>query len=404
MRDYRELVTLPGAWWVIIGAFPGRLSFSMSGLAIFFHVQKATGSLAAAGSAVGAYTLVSSLTAAARGHLVDRLGQSIPLLIFVPSYATATIVMAFFGNKAGLAIPLAALCGLTAPPFNISVRPLWLDIAGQGRVRTAYALDTVLMNIAMLLGPVAATFVALSFSSGAALITVSALMIAGGSIIGFSPVSRNWVPEKKDPNEVSLFRSKAIRLMAVDGLFMGLGVGLLTVSIPAAATLAGRAEIAGTLLAMNAFGAILGGLFAGSRLKHVDPLQGLIVTGSLGFVFAAPLAFLDPGIAMALALLAGGFAQGPAVVFYFELVDRVRPRGTASSALATLWTIEGSATAAGSAAAGWVAEHLSVSAGLGAAATFFIASPIIMAIGARGVLAGTAQTLEAEEPATPRTL
>lgn len=394
MRDYRELVKLPGAWWVIIGAFPGRLSFAMSGLAIFFHVQRASGSLAAAGTAVGAYSFVSSITAAARGHLVDRLGQSIPLLIFVPSYAAATSIMALFGSDPRFAIPLAAFCGLTAPPFNMSVRPLWLDIAGTGRVRTAYALDSVLMNAAMLLGPVAATFLVLSFSSRTALFAVSAAMLLGGSIIGFSPVSRNWVPEKKDPNEVGLLRSPAIRLMAVDGLFMGLGVGLLTVSIPAAATMAGKESIAGTLLAMNAFGAILGGLFAGSRLKKVDPLNGLVVTGTFGFIFASPLAFLDPGLAMAAALLAGGFAQGPALVFYFELVDRVRPRGTASSALATLWTIEGSATAAGSAGAGWISEHLSASHALGAAALFFIASPIIMSIGRRGLLAGSAITHE----------
>ena len=399
MRDYRELVKLPGAWWLIIGAFPGRLAFAMSGLSMFFHVQRATGSPAAAGTAIGAYTLVSSLTAAARGHLVDRLGQTIPLLVFVPSYASATVIMAFFGNNPGLAIPLAALCGLTAPPFNISVRPLWLDVAGPGRVRTAYALDSVMMNITQLLGPVVATFVALQFSSTVALLSVSVLMLTGGSIIGASPVSRKWVPEKKDPNEVGLFRSPAIRLLAVDGAFMGLGVGLLTVSIPAAATLGGRAEIAGTLLAMNAFGAIIGGLYAGSRLKTVDPLNGLVVTGTIGFIFAVPLAFLEPGAAMAAALLAGGFAQGPALVFYFELVDRVRPRGTASSALATLWTIEGSATAAGSAAAGWIAEHFAVSWGLGAAAMFFIASPIIMAVGRRGLLA---QTKSGEQPESVR--
>ena len=42
---------------------------------------------------------------------------------------------------------LSGLIGLTAPPINISIRPLWLDIVGQERVRMAYSVDTAYHNL-----------------------------------------------------------------------------------------------------------------------------------------------------------------------------------------------------------------------------------------------------------------
>ena len=370
---------------MILGGFPGRLAFSMSSLAVFFHIENSSGSVAAAGTAVGAFSFTAAVTAGARGALVDKLGQTKPLLFFVPSFCIAMWTMGLIGDRPAIAVPLAAITGLTAPPFNMSIRPLWQVVAGNERVRTAYALDSVLMNIAMLLGPVVSTFVALTFSTTAALAMVGTSMLIGGSIIGFSPVSRSWIPEAKQPGEVGLFRSPSIRLLAVEGVFLGFAMGLITISIPAAATLANQKDIAGTLMAMNAFGSIVGGLAAGVWLKNVIPINGLVVTQFCAFLFAIPLALTEPGWGMAAVLFCIGLSSGPAHVMYMELVDRVRPRGTASGALAALWTIEGSATAAGAAIAGTIAEVYSPQLALKIAAALILASPIVMLIGRRTV-------------------
>ena len=108
MRQYAAIVRLPGAWWLILGAFPGRLSFSMSTLAIFFHVDSITDSIASAGLCVGAFGLVSSLTAAFRGSLVDRFGQTGPLLTFVPAYTTSMIALAGSSMKITRRVPSAS--------------------------------------------------------------------------------------------------------------------------------------------------------------------------------------------------------------------------------------------------------------------------------------------------------
>jgi MFS family permease len=402
MNLYLELIRRPGAWWLILGSLPGRFAFSMSGLAIFFHLQQVSGSLAAGGTAVGAYVLASSLSAAARGRLVDHWGQTKPLALFVPSYVTSLIVIAFVGDTPRLAIALAAVCGLTAPPFNISIRPLWLQVAGPKRVRTAYALDSTLMNTAMLAGPVAATWIALSLSSTVALVICAGAMLLGGTVIGISPVSRSWRPEKRVEGEIGLLRSPAIRLLALEGAFLGFAMGLIHIAIPASATVSGKAHLAGPLLAAVSLGSIIGGVVAGARLRRVIPINGLVATQIVAFACTVPLAFLDPGWAMAAALFSAGLANGPAHIFYMELVDLVRPRGTAATALATLWTIEGSASALGSASAGHISEAHSPSWALGLAAVLVLASPILMWWGRRDVLAARTSPLpqEAHEPAS----
>jgi hypothetical protein len=269
----------------------------------------------------------------------------------------------------------------------MSIRPLWVVVARPDQIRTAYALDSTLMHVAMLVGPVASTWLALSLSSTTALVVCAASMLIGGTVIGSSPVSRGWIPEPRVAGEPGLLRSPAIRLLALEGAFLGFAMGLINISVPASATLIGRAGWAGPLMASVALGSILGGIWAGARLRRVVPIDGLVATQVVAFAFALPLAFLAPGFGMAAALFCAGLAGGPAHVFYMELVDRVRPRGTAAGALAALWTIEGSVAAVGAAVAGIIAERHAPAWGLGLAAVFMLFSPILMAIGRRGVLA-----------------
>ena len=46
-------------------------------------------------------------------------------------------------------------------------------------------------------------------------------------------------------------------------------------------------------------------------------------------------------------------------VFFWEVIEAVRPAGTALTAAGMLWTVEGLCIAIGAAAGGWSADHLS---------------------------------------------
>jgi MFS family permease len=307
-------------------------------------------------------------------------------MVLVPLYAASCLLLAFGAVDALTAVAFAALVGATAPPFNISIRPLWPDIVGQERVRMAYSVDSAYQNLLVLAGPVVATLIALNLSGRFAVLAVGASMLIGGFLLMINPHSRAWVPEPKEVGEAGLLRSPAIRLLAAEGATMGLSAGFITIGIPTMATLSGQQGMAGPILSAMGVGAIVGSLWAGAKARQIAPAHGLRTATLLFAVALLPLAFVPIGpVMMAVILIAWTFI-GPANVFYLEVIDVVRPRGTAVAALGSLWMIEGLGMAVGNALGGTIAETVSPHLTLGLGTLFAIASPIIFTVGIRGVL------------------
>lgn len=383
---YREFVRIPGVGPLLFASTFGRLAYAMVSLALFFQVEEITGSVATAGLAVGVSFGLSALTAGPRGLLIDRFGQTKPLYAFVPAYATSALMLAFLPQGAVSAIILAGLVGLTAPPINISIRPLWLDIVGQDRVRVAYSVDMAYANLLMLLGPVLATLVALSLSPRVGMAFVGISMLVGGLLLAVNPHSRAWIPEDRLHDEPGMLRSPAMRLLALEGACMGMGIGLVTIGIPAMATLEGQESLAGPTMAAMGVGVIIGTVWAGAKAKDIAPANGLRMATALFAVALLPLAFMPLGPWLMATVLVAWMFIGPANVFYFETIDVVRPRGTAVAALGSLWMIEGTSAAIGQALGGNIAVWFGPHVTLGLASIIVIASPIIFTIGIRGVL------------------
>lgn len=386
MDQYRDFLRIPGVIRLLIASTFGRLAYAMVSLAIFFQVERITDSVATAGLAVGLSSGVGAMTAGPRGLLVDRFGQTRPLLGFVPAYAASCLLLAFAAGSPVTAVLFAALIGLTAPPINISIRPLWGDIVGPERVRMAYSVDSAYHNMLALLGPVIASLIALHLSPTVAMTAVGVSMLIGGFLLATNPHSRAWVPEAREHGEAGLLRSPAIRLLALEGAMMGLSAGFITIGIPAAATLAGQESLAGPVLSAMGVGAIIGSLWAGARARDIAPANGLRAAAVLFAVALVPLSFVPVGLPMMLVVLVAWLFIGPANVFYLEVIDVVRPRGTAVAALGSLWMIEGLGVALGNAIGGSLAESVSPHLTLALGSLFAVASPIIFTIGIRGVL------------------
>ncbi|MEY4323276.1 MAG: hypothetical protein RL410_1057 [Actinomycetota bacterium] len=391
MKNYVEILRIPGAIRLVVSSIPARLAYAMSGLAIFFHVLQLTHSLSTAGFAVGAYSLVSSLTAAVRGHAVDRFGQTTPLLILVPGFSIACWVLGFVAQDAASAIALSGLVGLLAPPINLSIRPLWKDLVDPEQVRTAYALDSVVMNGVSLVGPALGSWCALHFSGTTAMAVTGTSMLIGGSALLSSKLSREWVPEPPVPGEQGIFKSPAMRLLAVEAILIGVAFGLLDVAVPAAATLAGMKEWAAPTLGAIALGGLFGGIAAGTWFHNVAPARGLYFTGYIFAIIAVPLFLIPPGIPSMIVMFIFALPIGVTQVFYLEVVDMVRPRGAAVAAQATLWTIEGSAVALGNSVAGFIAEHSGAGIAMMAIGPLLLLAAVVLHRGSRGPLVAAMQ-------------
>jgi predicted MFS family arabinose efflux permease len=384
--SYRGFLRIPGVVPLLFASTFGRLAYSMVSLSMFFQVLDVTKSVGTAGLAVGLSSLLGSLTAGPRGHLVDNHGQTKPLYFMVPAYAASCLLLAFFARDPLSAVLLAGLVGLTAPPINISIRPLWGDIVGAENVRMAYSVDSAYVNVLQLLGPVAATLVSLHLSPTIAMASCGISMLIGGLLLAFNRYSRAWIPEERTHGEEGLLRSPAMRLLALEGAAMGLSGGFVTIGIPALATLSGDQALAGPLMSAMGVGSIIGVVWAGAKAHDIAPANGLRASVAMFALALMPLPFVPIGPWMMLVILVAWACLGPAQVFYLETIDVVRPRGTAVAALGSLWMIEGSAGALGNAIGGNVAQWWGPQVTLGLACVFVIFSPIIFTIGIRGVL------------------
>ncbi|MDP1851420.1 MAG: MFS transporter [Candidatus Planktophila sp.] len=386
MNRYRQLFAMPNVWVLVLAAFPARVAYGMVGLALFFKAEQETGSIALAGLVIGANSLAGSFTAGVRGSIIDKYGQKWPLRVLVPGYASM-MVLVNISHSATFILVMATIMGLTAPPINLSVRPLWKTIVPGDFLRTAYAVDTSVMNTAGVIGPVIATSLALSKFPGSPLVTAAILMALGGGALAIAPVSRDWKPEKKERGAQSLWRSPALRLMMLEGSFIGFGWGLFDVAVPAFATIENVAHRTAWVFAAMGISSIIGGLIAGLLSKRTSSLSALRKTYFIWFLVAIPMAFTYPGWSMAIAGAFLGFVGGAIQVFYWEVMEAVRPKGSAVSYMAWLWTVEGSVMSLGAAVGGILSERISPQFCLALTAVSIGLGSLILTIGKERLIA-----------------
>ena len=363
-----------------ISAFPARLAYGMIVLGIFFKAEQETGSISVAGFAIGLYSLAGSLTAGLRGSVMDRFGQKWPIRILVPMYAALILLLNTMESRESILIT-AFVLGITAPPINLSIRPLWKDIVPQSSLRTAYAFDSSIMSSTTVIGPVVVTALSLSSHPGFGLGATAALMFIGGIALSLTPVSRDWIPEKKQQNQQKLWRDRAIQLLMLEGCFMGFGVGVFNVAIPAFATQEGVQYRVAWIFAAFGSATVIGGLLAGLVSRKLAPLSAYRTVYALWFIACIPVAFTYPDWSMVVVGAFIGFLGGAGKVFYFEVLEAVRPKGSQTSSLGWIWAVEGSFMAFGSAVGGVVSETFSPRLGLAILPVMLFIGLIILNVG-----------------------
>jgi len=380
MNRYKELFAFPQVLLLGISAFPARIAYGMIGLGIFFKAEQETGSVAVAGFAIGLNSLAGAVTAGLRGSVMDRFGQKWPIRILVPMYSGLILLLNTMETRQSILIT-AFVLGITAPPINLSVRPLWKDIVPDSYLRTAYAFDSSMMSSTTVIGPVIITALSLSAHPRLGLTTTAALMLFGGIALSLTPVSRDWVPEKKEKGQQRLWRDRAIQMLMFEGCFIGFGWGVFDVAVPAFATQENVQHRVAWIFAAFGLATIVGGLLGGLVSKNLAPLSALRNTYLIWFLTCIPIAFTNPDWTMALVGAFIGLVGGAVQVFYFEVLEAVRPQGSQTSSLGWIWSVEGSFMALGAAIGGVVSEQISPRVGLAMLPIMIFFGLIVLTVG-----------------------
>src|SRR4051794_27733400 len=201
LRRYRELLSIPGVPRLMLAAFVGRLPYGMSVLSLILLLRAHGFGYAAVGVITAASAFSIGVAAPVLGRVVDRVGQTRPLVITSALTAVtgvALVVAAAAGAGAGLLTALAFAEGLSAPPLSPSMRTLFPEVVGKERVDTAFAFDALQLELVFILGPLLAGALAAGISPEVGFLAAVGLQAAGALILASSPASRGWRPPPRE--------------------------------------------------------------------------------------------------------------------------------------------------------------------------------------------------------------
>jgi MFS family permease len=305
----------------------GRLPIGITGLAILLLVQGATGSFAQAGTATAGYVIGLATVAPVLGRWIDRRGPHQPLLLSGLLFPAALVgLAALVSAKAPFWLTplLAAVAGASFPPISVCMRTYFRQQhADDALLSTAYSLESVLIELIFIAGPMlVAGFVAFA-SPAAAVWFAAACGGAGALLFRRSPALRAWRTER--PGSGSLLGPLAdIRFVALIAVVLcySTAFGLVEIGITAYATETGTPALAGVLLGVMSVGSAFGGLAYGSRSWGLP----------LARQFALALAIMGAGLALlalpwgpwAFTLLCAvaGIIMAPALIIQSVLVAK----------------------------------------------------------------------------------
>lgn len=332
----------------------GRLSLGMTTLALILLVRDTTGSYAAAGLVAGAYALSFGVLGPALARLADRTGP-VRVLRLAAVVHPVLLVLVVVVSSSGLPVPAvlapAVLAGATVPPLGPVMRALWGSVLSGPALATAYSLESVVVELCFVLGPLLVAGLTVAVGPQAPVVGAALLAGVGALWLSLTPrVQRVQPHEERHGSRSGPLSSPTVRALLLTVLAVGATFGAIEVAVPAfAEERGGRAAAAGVLLAVWSLGSVVGGLVYGSlhlRTPHRSQLPVLVSLLAVGT--ALPLLAQGP-VSMGVALFAFGLAIAPLSACNSMLLAAAAPSGTVTEAFAwnTSMIFGGAALASG---------------------------------------------------------
>ena len=210
------------------------------------------------GAVLAAEALAVGVTAVFVGRLIDRVGQA-PVLLTTGALS----VLAIAGEAAAIVtdapvasiVALSAFQGAVVPPVSASMRTLWADLVPEDQLDTAYAFDSIALELVFIVGPLIAAGLATAWTPLAGVLLCAGLY--SGAAVGFarSPASRARRPaESVERTRAGAFGSAGIRTIVVAGAIAAISFGVLEVALTAFAEEEGSRGAVGPLVTVWAIG------------------------------------------------------------------------------------------------------------------------------------------------------
>jgi MFS family permease len=381
VRAYAAVLRAPHVAALIAATLLARFPIGINALAIVLYLREERGSFAVAGAVAGALAAGSAVGAPVQGRMVDALGQRrvlVPLAVVHAAGLGALVAATEAGAPAAVLVLAGLLAGFASPPVAAVLRSMWPGLLRDRPqlIQAAYALDSVMIELIFIFGPLVTALLATVLTPAAALALSAASVLAGTLAFTALPPSRAMRPQPHRPRGgvLGALAAPGVRTLVLASVPAGIGIGICEVTLPAFSDASGEAAIAGVLLAVWSLGSAAGGLVYGG-LPNRPPLDRvhLVVTALLPLSFL-PMAAAPSVPVMALLVIFAGVFIAPLLATRNELVGWVAPEGARTEAYTWPVTAFMGGIAVGSAVAGVIVESASWR-------TAFVAAAAVAALG-----------------------
>jgi MFS family permease len=383
-NPYRELLTTPGVMGLVIVSSIARLPQAMIGIGIITMLVQQTGLYWLAGSVAGTFTLANALIGPQVSKLVDQRGQRrvLPVVTaFSIGMLLALIIAVYMKAPTPLLFILAALAG-TMPSMPAMIRARWTQLfRGKPQLHTAFSLDTVLTELAFIIGPPLAIGLSVSLFAEAGPLVAVLLLVVGVTAFLMQRQTEPKVVVGIKRSTSSTLLIPGVRTIVLALLAMGVIGGSVDVAVVAFANAQGWPASASFILAAYALGSMIAGLSFGV-LRISLPIEKQFFIGVLITAVTAVLPVLSPDVyILSVMLFVAGMSFAPTMVIVMSLGTIIVPPSRITEGLTWMTTGISIGVALGGVMAGLVIDVYGAQAGFGVAIVAGLAMVVIVLLG-----------------------
>jgi MFS family permease len=350
-----------------VGGLVGRFREAGTGLAIVLAVRGVTGSYAAAGAAAAAYLIAAAVSRPVHGRLIDRAGAGRGLIAasLANSLALTGLAAAVWRRDGeALLLATAVAIGATLPALSAALRALWPQVTG-GFPDDAYAFDTLLYELSLIISPAIVGLIATLVSAPLALVILACAGTAGTAIVATAPAARASHAAAGGSGHQHRLLSRLVVAVLIVALLVGLAEGSMTVIVPAFASDHHQPAAAGPLLSALSAGSLIGALGYGLLARRTAWPARLVICTSALTLASAGLGMLGRGVIVFGVFLATvGIALAPALTTGFVAIQQVAPPTALAEAFTWASFCASVGAGAAQALAGNLIAHLGVTAAI----------------------------------------
>ncbi|MEL5231770.1 MFS transporter [Serratia ureilytica] len=383
-NPYFKLFTAPGSKAFSSAGLIARLPVSMTGIGIITMLSQVRGSYWLAGAVAATFAFSMALLAPQIARAADRFGQRRVLPYATGTSAIALLLLLICTRCQApdwALFVFAALAG-GMPSISAMVRARWSEIyRGTPQLHTAFSFESVLDEVAFIIGPPIAVGLSVSLFPEAGPLVAALLLVAGVTAIALQKSTQPPVYTRNSERQRAILAMPSMQILVLALIALGTIVGTVDVISVAFAEQQGQPAAASIVLSVYAFGSCLAGLIFGA-MKIPVPLPRLFLYAAFATAFTTlPLLWVHHVLTLAAAMFVAGLFFAPTMIIAMGLVENIVPPAKLTEGLTWMVTGLGIGVAFGAALAGLAIDAAGITAGFGVTLT---AGLVVLLVAAGG--------------------